>query len=61
MDVWAELAELEESDSFVRRHIGPSETELVAMLHAIGAATLDDVAGKTDPFQSGTEPAAADR
>ena len=49
MDVFAELAELEECDSFVRRHIGPSETELVAMLHAIGAATLDEVAGKTVP------------
>ncbi|HEX4366524.1 MAG TPA: aminomethyl-transferring glycine dehydrogenase [Rhodopila sp.] len=49
MDVLAELAELEESDGFVRRHIGPSETELVAMLKAVGAATLDDVAGKTVP------------
>jgi glycine dehydrogenase len=49
MDVLAELAELEENDSFVRRHIGPSETELAGMLHAIGAATLDDVAGKTVP------------
>ncbi len=49
MDVLAELAELEEGDGFVRRHIGPSETELAAMLHVIGAATLDDVAGKTIP------------
>jgi len=49
MDGLAELAELEANDSFVRRHIGPSETELAAMLHAIGAATLDDVAGKTVP------------
>ena len=49
LDVLAELAELEEHNSFVRRHIGPSETELAAMLHAIGAATLDDVAGKTIP------------
>jgi glycine dehydrogenase len=49
MDVLAELAELEENDSFVRRHIGPSEVELAAMLHAVGAATLDDVAGKTVP------------
>jgi glycine dehydrogenase len=49
MDVLAELDELEENDGFVRRHIGPSETELAAMLHAIGAATLDDVAGKTVP------------
>ncbi len=49
MDVLADLAELEENDGFVRRHIGPSESELAAMLHAIGAATLDDVAGKTVP------------
>jgi glycine dehydrogenase len=49
MDVLAELAELEENDSFVRRHIGPSETELAAMLHAVGTATLNDVASKTIP------------
>jgi glycine dehydrogenase len=49
LDFLAELAELEENDGFVRRHIGPSETELAAMLHVIGAATLDDVAGKTIP------------
>jgi glycine dehydrogenase len=48
-DVWTELAELEANDGFVRRHIGPSEAELAAMLHTIGAATLDDVAGKTIP------------
>jgi glycine dehydrogenase len=45
----AELADLEENDGFVRRHIGPSETELTAMLHALGAATLDDIEGKTIP------------
>ena len=28
LEIWAELAELEENDGFVRRHIGPSETEL---------------------------------
>ncbi len=49
MDALAELAELEEHDGFVRRHIGPSETELAAMLRLVGAATLDDVAGKTVP------------
>src|ERR1700722_17252176 len=48
-DFLAELAELEDTDSFVGRHIGPSETELASMLQAIGAATLDDVAGKTVP------------
>ncbi len=49
MDVLAELAELEEADSFVRRHIGPSETELIAMLRAVGAATLDDLAARAVP------------
>jgi glycine dehydrogenase len=49
MDRLTDLAELEENDGFVRRHIGPSETELTAMLHVVGAATLDDVAGKTVP------------
>jgi glycine dehydrogenase len=49
MDTLAELAELEEKDGFVRRHIGPSETELTAMLATIGTATLDDVAAKTIP------------
>ncbi|MGE0222042.1 MAG: aminomethyl-transferring glycine dehydrogenase [Acetobacteraceae bacterium] len=49
MDALAELAELEQADGFVRRHIGPSESEVTAMLTAIGAATLDDVAAKTVP------------
>ena len=49
LDYWAELSQLEENDSFVRRHIGPSEAELAAMLRVVGAATLNDVAGKTVP------------
>ncbi len=49
MDPMAELAALEEADGFVRRHIGPSEDDLAAMLAAIGAASLDDVAAKTVP------------
>ena len=69
MDVWAwilaELAELEESDGFVRRHIGPSETELAAMLHVVGAATLDDRRrqddSRGDPLQRRAGPAATDR
>src|SRR5437764_1402793 len=40
---------LEDNAGFVRRHIGPSESELTAMLHAIGAATLEDVAARTVP------------
>ena len=49
MDVLAELAALEAADSFVSRHIGPSEAEIAAMLHAVGAATLEDLAAKTVP------------
>jgi glycine dehydrogenase len=49
MDVLTELADLEAADGFVRRHIGPSEAELATMLHAIGAATLSDVAARAVP------------
>jgi len=49
MDVLVELTELENADGFVGRHIGPSETELTAMLSVVGAATLDDFAGKAVP------------
>jgi len=47
--IWADLEDLEEANSFVRRHIGPSETELTAMLGAVGAATLDDLAARAVP------------
>ena len=49
MDALAELAALEAADSFVARHIGPSEADIAAMLHVVGAATLDDLAAKTVP------------
>jgi glycine dehydrogenase len=49
MDFLAELTALEAVDGFVSRHIGPSETDIAAMLHAVGAATLDDLAAKTVP------------
>ena len=49
MDALAELAELEAADGFVSRHIGPSEPDLAAMLHTIGAATLAAVAAMTVP------------
>ena len=49
MDVWAELDELEAADGFVTRHIGPSESDIAAMLHEVGATTLDDLAAKTVP------------
>ncbi len=49
MDALAELAALEAADGFVSRHIGPSESDIAAMLHAVGAATLDALAAKTVP------------
>ncbi len=49
MDQLPELATLEAADSFVARHIGPSETEIAAMLHEVGAATLADLAAKAVP------------
>ena len=63
---------MEEADGFVRRHIGPSETELTAMLRVVAAAaldngvkatTLDDLAGKGgtafDPVERGAGVACA--
>src|SRR6516162_11820467 len=49
MDVLAELALLEARDGFISRHIGPSEADIAAMLHEVGAATLDELAAKTVP------------
>jgi glycine dehydrogenase len=49
MDALAELATLEAADSFVSRHIGPSEADIAAMLHVVGAATLNELAAKTVP------------
>ena len=49
MDALAELAALEAADGFVSRHIGPSESDIAAMLHRVGAATLDELAAKTVP------------
>ena len=48
-DPLAELAALEAPDAFVSRHIAPSEAEIAAMLHAVGAATLDELAAQTVP------------
>jgi glycine dehydrogenase len=45
----AELAELAAADGFVTRHIGPSESDITAMLRVVGAATLAELAAKTVP------------
>ncbi|MBW6396591.1 aminomethyl-transferring glycine dehydrogenase [Roseomonas sp. HJA6] len=43
------LAALEAGDAFAPRHIGPSESEIAAMLKVVGASSLDDLAAKTVP------------
>jgi len=49
MDALAELAALDAAGTFSARHIGPSESGIAAMLHTIGAATLDEVANMAVP------------
>lgn len=43
------LAQLEQQNDFVRRHIGPSEQEMQAMLDTVGASSLDDLIAQTVP------------
>ncbi|MCW8091573.1 aminomethyl-transferring glycine dehydrogenase [Alteromonas sp. ASW11-130] len=43
------LAQLEQKNAFVRRHIGPGEDEIHAMLETIGASSLDDLMEQTVP------------
>ncbi|MFM8441883.1 MAG: aminomethyl-transferring glycine dehydrogenase [Methylococcus sp.] len=43
------LKDLEQQNEFMARHIGPSETELAAMLEQVGAADLDDLIDQTVP------------
>ena len=48
-DPLAELSALEGADSFVARHVAPNEAEIAAMLHEVGAATLDELASRAVP------------
>ena len=48
-DALKELAALEASDSFVARHIAPTEAEIAAMLKAVGVASLSEMAARTVP------------
>jgi glycine dehydrogenase len=43
------LSQLEQKQDFVRRHIGPSDTEMADMLAAVGADSLDDLMQQTVP------------
>ena len=49
MDALTELAALEAADSFVSRHVAPSEAEIGDMLAVVGASSLSDLAGRTVP------------
>ena len=49
MSALDELTTLEAADSFVARHVAPSEPEIAAMLEAIGAVTLEDLAARVVP------------
>jgi glycine dehydrogenase len=43
------LTELENREEFVRRHIGPDEAEIGAMLEVVGAASLEDLIARATP------------
>ena len=43
------LAQLEQKNAFVGRHIGPSEEEIQQMLDKVGASSLDDLIDQTVP------------
>ncbi|MEZ0259614.1 MAG: aminomethyl-transferring glycine dehydrogenase [Alphaproteobacteria bacterium] len=43
------IAELEQRNDFIRRHIGPSESDIAAMLRTVGASSLDDLVTKVLP------------
>ncbi|WP_340679028.1 aminomethyl-transferring glycine dehydrogenase [Paraglaciecola sp.] len=43
------LTQLEQSQDFIRRHIGPGESEIASMLATIGATSLDDLIQQTVP------------
>ena len=43
------LSELEDGGDFARRHIGPDGAQIVAMLEAVGAKSLDDLIDQAAP------------
>jgi glycine dehydrogenase len=43
------LADLEPAGEFARRHIGPDDAEIAAMLEVVGAASLDDLVERATP------------
>ncbi len=43
------LSDLEQRNDFIRRHVGPGDDEIAAMLRTVGASSLDDLAAKSVP------------
>src|SRR3990170_107050 len=43
------IAELEQKNDFIGRHIGPRAAQIQAMLRTVGAASLDDLVAQTVP------------
>ncbi len=43
------LTDLEGRDEFVRRHIGPNDADIQAMLEVVGAASLDELIAQATP------------
>jgi len=43
------IIDLEQRDDFIRRHIGPSEQDVAAMLRTVGASSLEDLTAKAVP------------
>ena len=43
------LKDLEQADDFARRHIGPDDEQIRAMLEVVGAASLEDLIEKATP------------
>lgn len=43
------LSQLEHTGAFIERHIGPSQEQQAAMLHATGARSLDELIASIVP------------
>ena len=43
------IADLEQKDDFIRRHIGPRDAHIQSMLRTVGASSLDDLTVKVVP------------
>ena len=49
MSALAELAVLEDQGEFIRRHIGPTEADVAAMLKVVGCKDLEEMVARTIP------------